>query len=156
MIYGFKKKHVNLRMSFVLLNVSQHCLVSVEIQCCHERKMQKQIISLELDWLWIYSTSCSPLESWENKEFLISNSWKVIWNLTRQLFLFSCLSLWVHLRRVFLNSWLADVYSGCRNFQTDDGFKSGLTSCLWRQAAIYHWLSGTSQPGWWPVRRRSL
>lgn len=74
MIYGFKKKHVNLRMSFVLLNVSQHRLVSVEIQCCHERKMQKQIISLELDWLWIYSTSCSPLESWENKEFLISNS----------------------------------------------------------------------------------
>lgn len=47
----------------VLLNVSLHYLVSVEIHCCHGRKMQKLIISLGLDWLWIYSTSCSLLES---------------------------------------------------------------------------------------------
>lgn len=46
------------------LHVSQHHFV--KIQWCHERKkekIQKQIIGLELDSLWIYSTSCSPLES---------------------------------------------------------------------------------------------
>lgn len=36
---------------FVVFNVSQHHLISVEIQCCHERKMQKQIIGLELHCL---------------------------------------------------------------------------------------------------------
>lgn len=46
--------------------------------------------------------------------------------------------------------WSADCQvSVCQDagtFRLMTFFTSGLTACLWRQAAIYHWLSGTGQP----------
>lgn len=53
----------------VPLNVSQHPFVSVEIQCCHERRMQKQIISLGLDWLWVL-----PVHFWRARVSFVDDS----------------------------------------------------------------------------------
>lgn len=97
-----------------------------------------------------------PGRYWGNTNFMV-RFLKVIWNFS-QVFWFSglCVSILVHRPRRavrsqgFLISWLSDVYSGRRNFQTDDCFTNGLPVSGGR------WPFITSQPQLVPVRRRLL